>query len=777
MAVPTRPFPEIINKEDTIEADPDTATSAQNPTVKNLEAQPEQSFQRDAASDTFPSQATLPPAPTGSADILEAHSMPHTTEISLGPCQETSASVDNFVDVSLASLDDKLHDTNSTMEDPHQTLMSTHLTLYPRSENEGHDCNTLCATATSTSVTDCTPAMIVAEGGTPSSVLGLMESASHSSAEGALKTAKDSTPVVRQQEADAVVFDNSDHSAQPVEVEVEVDEMTSQPAVDTASPPPATSDALSAASRLPASYNAGLEVTVDVQPASNSLITEDITAVTSINGFLPALEDTVADDDFALQDQDLLPSSLPTSQTSGDEDLTALLELAIDANKPATSQQSVHNLASPKSNLGAPPQVPMDVVDSAEAPKAQMSFPESMPAPCADVADDDAAIFDLELGDIYADVPMFDLSSSSPPPSSSPPLIFSSPGRSASETPPSSSPPVPPIDTQAYSATPPIEHARDNSPCCKRSLGAEEPVIATHEDQDERPTKRARIEDTSPTCIPSPPNPKRLTPASQAQQRKKLAAPFRSPVIKGPLIQGGLHAVYATGRAAPQPPVRGSCSKEDVNEENRVALKPSAGVANKDRTANAAKQFKSPLQTSTTTASAGSSSIGTASGVFSAVRAAPTIQALQGKVQTLKQAIKIKNSSKGDEEEVLEQLVEKWTSAGREVAWALWDYVKDLDPGTGPDVGAKGGWFADEDEKVGVKRGFDPSWGYDDGHAEKRARVSGGSEGGVEVEETVDEEEPAVVQHTIGVMLRRLGIDPDTLGWDEEEGDFVDRDV
>ena len=48
-------------------------------------------------------------------------------------------------------------------------------------------------------------------------------------------------------------------------------------------------------------------------------------------------------------------------------------------------------------------------------------------------------------------------------------------------------------------------------------------------------------------------------------------------------------------------------------------------------------------------------------------------------------------------------------------------------------------------------------------------------EAGVGDEERAEaKEEPAVVHHTLGVMLRRMGIDPDTLGWDEEEGDFVD---
>lgn len=272
---------------------------------------------------------------------------------------------------------------------------------------------------------------------------------------------------------------------------------------------------------------------------------------------------------------------------------------------------------------------------------------------------------------------------------------------------------------------------------------------------------------------PSPPNPKRPTQASQAKQRKKLVAPFRSPVIKGPLVQGGLHAVYASGRPALASPSRKTPAR-DIDEEDRAqpALQPKAGVANKDRTAKAAKQFKSPLQASNVTSLvvSGSAPFSSSSTPLPSVNAAPTIQALQGKVQILKQAIKIKTSGKADEDELLEQLVAKWTTAGREVAWAVWEYVKDLDPGpsTALDAGQKGGWFADENERVGDKRGYDPSWGYDDEHTEKKARLEDG-----ELEDTAAGE-PPVVQHSLGVMLRRLGIDPATLGWDEEEGDFVD---
>jgi hypothetical protein len=122
---------------------------------------------------------------------------------------------------------------------------------------------------------------------------------------------------------------------------------------------------------------------------------------------------------------------------------------------------------------------------------------------------------------------------------------------------------------------------------------------------------------------------------------------------------------------------------------------------------------------------------------------------LERKLTILKRAIKIKRD--GDEDH-LERLTKKWRDAGREAAYELWGIVRDLTTeggdtrGNGSDT--RWGW-GDQDERCGAfgKRGLE---------------AGGGS---------ADQQE-----NTLGVMLRKLGIAPETLGWNDEEETFVDVD-
>ncbi|KAI0370208.1 hypothetical protein BV20DRAFT_966833 [Pilatotrama ljubarskyi] len=329
---------------------------------------------------------------------------------------------------------------------------------------------------------------------------------------------------------------------------------------------------------------------------------------------------------------------------------------------------------------------------------------------CSDDVDVAAAIpDDSDVPEFYD--PVLDLPPSSPPPSSSPPHIFSSPPRDLFGSPPTSSPPL--SSPSLHETKSLLDELDDrmadeglNEPDAveaspKRDARPLVDALGVAEEEEERPSKRTKTE----PCLPSsdPPVPKRLTQASIAKQRKKLAAPFRSPVIKGPLVQGGLHAVYTTGRAFTPPPLPRKAPTEERALD--ASIRPDPTLADKNRTVKVAKQFKSPL----TVSAAGDPSV-PAGSLFSAASATPTIQALQGRLQTLKQAIRIKKAGNGDEEAELERLVDKWRMVGREVAWAVWGYVKDLDPGTSGAVDQRGGWFADRDDlsstMTGQKRGL-----------------------------------------------------------------------
>jgi hypothetical protein len=256
------------------------------------------------------------------------------------------------------------------------------------------------------------------------------------------------------------------------------------------------------------------------------------------------------------------------------------------------------------------------------------------------------------------------------------------------------------------------------------------------------------------------PNPKRLTIASQKQQYRKLTAPFRSPVLKRPRQELNI---------SDSPPERGRSLVRGT--ENRPATVPAqvpdcmvvkseiVGGKEKDRTQRAAAQFKSPL------------SANASLNAMLSVRLTPTIQAQERKLQILKRALKVKRD--GDEE-ILGTLLKKWTEAGREVAWEVWDLVKDH--GSSDDGGSRtkpgrrsfeDGWgwseksISDEKER---------NWGWDivpNTMAEEEAANATNDAGPTECE---DEEEKR--QDTLGTMLMQLGIARETLGWNEEEENF-----
>ena len=138
------------------------------------------------------------------------------------------------------------------------------------------------------------------------------------------------------------------------------------------------------------------------------------------------------------------------------------------------------------------------------------------------------------------------------------------------------------------------------------------------------------------------------------------------------------------------------------------------------------------------------------------------------------------------EEEELRMLAKKWGDAGRDVAWEVWELIKNSGsekPGQG-----SGGWG--QEIYRGTKRSMDEGWGWDDRDSKRMKTEAGGRDWGWSVERPKDESSDEIVdgqskmrgdedyeeecrQDTLGTMLRHLGIAPETLGWNKDEGDFV----
>ncbi|GLB33560.1 hypothetical protein LshimejAT787_0104440 [Lyophyllum shimeji] len=276
----------------------------------------------------------------------------------------------------------------------------------------------------------------------------------------------------------------------------------------------------------------------------------------------------------------------------------------------------------------------------------------------------------------------------------------------------------------------------------------------------------ALTEEATSTKFPLP-NPKRSTIAAQKLQHKKLTTPFRSPALKRPRLD-----LIPTKASPPQ--IQTLAPTEELVEQPgppvTLPAPGTTGMKERYRTERAAAQFKSPLSTDAS------------SKVASSVRMTPTLQALERKLQLLKRAVKIKQDG---EEETLQTLLKKWTEAGREIAWEVWELVKERANGDDQGWQPKG--------KAG-QTASDYSWGWN-GSSEKNARENERNWGwnvehqgtgddvgnemnlakdfeGIDSCSYEDHDTDEKKQDTLGTMLIRLGIAPETLGWNEEEGRF-----
>ncbi len=260
------------------------------------------------------------------------------------------------------------------------------------------------------------------------------------------------------------------------------------------------------------------------------------------------------------------------------------------------------------------------------------------------------------------------------------------------------------------------------------------------------------------------PGPKRPTVMSHLRQHKKLSTPFRSPLIKKENDQHISPLPVVTKPPVPAAKTIMRSEVKSIEVKHTVLNDPKK----KHRTVRAAAQFKSPL------------SAAASSNVMPSVRMTPTIQSLERRVQVLRRAVKVK---KDGEEELLESLAKRWTEAAREVAWELWDLVKDNGANEG------GSWGRDPKHK----RGFEDNWGWEEKRDQKRLKTENSwgwdepqkKEGEEDEDQMQDvephgendavrEEEEDKPENTMGLMLRQFGIAPDTLGWNEEDGMFAE---
>jgi hypothetical protein len=235
---------------------------------------------------------------------------------------------------------------------------------------------------------------------------------------------------------------------------------------------------------------------------------------------------------------------------------------------------------------------------------------------------------------------------------------------------------------------------------------------------------------------------------------KTLATPFRSPLMKKEqltLAQIPLTTPLRSplkGQDVPSPehhespeklrtPVRRphAVPRQDATPAGPSSSSVTAKLGNSSR---ATAQFKSPL------ASRGEGSS------RASVHPTPEIQALERKLHTLKRAVKIKRSGGEDK---LETLALKWRDAAREAAYDLWEIVRHS---------------AQDDRGSNSGGGWGSSWGWNDAEGSK------GKDEDVKMHEGGADEEPEKQEETVGIMLRRLGIDPATLGWSDGEETFVD---
>lgn len=148
------------------------------------------------------------------------------------------------------------------------------------------------------------------------------------------------------------------------------------------------------------------------------------------------------------------------------------------------------------------------------------------------------------------------------------------------------------------------------------------------------------------------------------------------------------------------------------------------------------------------------------------IRLTPALQALERKLQLLKRAVKVKENN---EEEALIRLAGKWIEAGREVAYDVWDAIKDTGDFAGKVtfIRRSNGW--ENTSNANTPWGWDPK----PGDASAPGDLDP-SEVSCTTGRLAPEEDDDVGCNTQGTMLRQLGIAPEIFGWDDDKEAFSD---
>ncbi|KAG8823303.1 hypothetical protein FRC19_004234 [Serendipita sp. 401] len=240
--------------------------------------------------------------------------------------------------------------------------------------------------------------------------------------------------------------------------------------------------------------------------------------------------------------------------------------------------------------------------------------------------------------------------------------------------------------------------------------------------------------------------------ASQGRSQEKIHKPFRSPLLSKSREQNNMsssdgHRTLDLGSKHRGTPV----SADEMPKKRQVNRIKGSG------TDAARAAFKSPLR------------VNQPSAPTRRVTPGSEIYALEQRAQLLRRAVEIKKSG---EDEHLEELATKWRNVAKEIAWELWEIVKEGNTIGGHEINN----FAGSVDGAMGSSGFKDDDAYSSGGKwsdSGNKTEDEGTEIGDDWEDEPRDDGPHADERNMGSMLKQLGIANETLGWNEDEGDFT----